>query len=1427
MILVATRRTATRFLILTIFLCLLAAASILIFSKPAPASARNNPPKAEYRTDQLLIKFRSHARAVVSQKPGKTTGIPSVDTTVGKRALKHFEKLAKPGKKSKQTSEVFAWYTLTLDETVLHEKIVKNGEVVDLTLERLKASLLQDPNIESVEQNFIVQTSVIPNDPFYGTTGSWGQAFRDTWGLNTINAESAWDSTTGNASLVVANIDTGLYMSHPDIASNVWSNTNETPANGIDDDANGYVDDVNGWNWVSNNANVNDNNGHGTHTAGTLAAVGNNNIGITGVAWSAKIMPLKFLNQSGNGTVDNGAKALVYAADMGARISSNSWGCTCNSQLLEDAVRYEHERNMITVVAAGNNYAANALDYAPADSDGAITVGATDSNNQIANFSNIGSRIDVVAPGVDILSLRSALSPGCNSSNVVSSEYCRMSGTSMATPHVSGLAALMVSHSPSLTNEQVRQILRTNSTDIGQVGRDNTFGFGLIEAAKSVSTNIVPPTVYLSGPGSRSLLTSPTNITGTVSGDNFQSYKIEIGLGRSPANLTTIASGTTRIENGVLASLDPTTLADGTYTIRATVTDTAGKTFVHELYDIQVDNVVSEILSPQNIVSLGQNTITGTIAAKNGLSIASYTLEYGNGSTPTSFSQTGITTTAATSITQDTLGTWNTAALNDGQTYTLRLTVTLTNGVKSSSTQKLVADKTLVEGWPKYLPSTECDSNCGGTPAFVDLDKNGSQETVIATPGSNTITAYSRNGSTVNGFPVTVASGDWFKWPISSADIDGDGNPELIAAAVTSSNTTRVYVINHDGTQRAGWPQPEYRSALGANTDNISPAVADLDGDGQKELVTVEIYWPQSGSVVHRMHAVRLDGSELSGFPKDIPVQNSFLQSAVTIADLDKDGQPEIGFGNYDKFYLFDNQGNLLPGWPYVAPPINGQIETFQSTPAVGDIDGDGMLEIFATATPNGALGIQLPVYGWKKDGTILPGWPQMTGTYGSYHVGWPLNTPATADINNDGKDEVIVGFNNVTIHTLTGKLPMNPAVGSGSISLGDVTADGFPEISAGRRSGDDGIQLLRSDGSTHWENNNLMNVSLYNPVTLSDIDNNGLLEYAGVLSLTNSRGSLAYMWEMPGTASKPLDNWSMFGHDAANTNHYTIGSLSFSDTVAPATSLTAPTNGATVANDVTISANATDNIGVTKVEFYINGSLVGTDTTAPYSHPWNSKTGANGTYTITAKAYDAADNSTVSTPVSVNVANADSTPPTVSITSPASGSTVFGTVSITANAADNIGVTRVEFYANGVLLGSDSSAPYTHSWNSLTVSNGSYTIQTRAYDAANLSASNSVSVTVSNPDSTPPTVSITSPANGAFLTKNTTVTILAAAADNNSVTKVEFYVDNVLKCTDTTSTYSCNYKLSSKAGVSYTIIAKAYDARGNTTSTSIRVTTK
>jgi subtilisin family serine protease len=315
-------------------------------------------------------------------------------------------------------------------------------------------------------------------------------------------------------------------------------------------------------------------------------------------------------------------------------------------------------------------------------------------------------------------------------------------------------------------------------------------------------------------------------------------------------------------------------------------------------------------------------------------------------------------------------------------------------------------------------------------------------------------------------------------------------------------------------------------------------------------------------------------------------------------------------------------------------------------------------------------------------------------------------------------------------------------------------------------------------------------------------------------------------------------DNYFGFGRVNAGAAVTLAANGVPSDTTPPSVSIASPTGGS-VTGTTTVTVNASDNVGVARVELRVNGSLLGTDTTAPYTFSWNTTALSNGSATLVAAAYDAAGNSASSASVTVNVSNApppDTTPPTVAITAPASGATVTGQSTITASASDNVGVTRVDFMINGSTVATMNAAPYQYGWATTQYTNGPVSLTATAYDAAgNNTTSAAVSVNVNNPPPqgtggpTVPVVTITSPTSGAMVVVGT-VTIAATATENGSASGIQqtLYIDGAKKTT-TTAGRALSYAWNTKkvASGTHTILVTAKDAAGNTSSSQIQVTRK
>ncbi len=438
----------------------------------------------------------------------------------------------------------------------------------NLSVARAIQVIQRHPYVEYVAPNNLYYLDVMPNDPDFGSM--WGLHNTGQTGGTAdadIDAPEGWDITTGDSSVVVAVIDSGLDMTHEDLAANLWTNPGEIAGNGIDDDGNGFVDDIHGWDFSSND---NDPSpvggacgGHGTHTGGTIGAVGDNGVGVTGVNWNVQIMPLKafkpFLGVFCTANDADLIAAIEYHTMMGVRISSNSWGGGSFSQATYDAIRASKS---VFVAAAGNDGTNNDVTpHYPSNYalDNIISVAATTDTDALASFSNFGATsVDLGAPGENILS------------TLHNNSYGSYSGTSMATPHVAGVAGLLLAQDPNLTNNEIKwRILNgTDNTGLNVLtgGRLNSHGalaWGLSTMAVTIEVTPLGATDVHAGDTVNYQMTATNHdaVSHSVNGMVFARLMDgrEIVLG---STTITLAAGQVRSFN--LSELVPAAVAPGT-----------------------------------------------------------------------------------------------------------------------------------------------------------------------------------------------------------------------------------------------------------------------------------------------------------------------------------------------------------------------------------------------------------------------------------------------------------------------------------------------------------------------------------------------------------------------------------------------------------------------------------------------------------------------------------------------------------------------------------------------------------------------------------------------------------------------------------------------------------------------------------------------
>lgn len=466
-----------------IFLLVLLLAG-LVSHPPGKVSASNFPPAAQlppiygtpgedYVPDQIIVKFKEGVLSLASSQLNQNMGATVVRTS----PHAGFKVLHLPA--GKTVAEMVALYS-------------------------------QQSIVQYAEPNYIRRITWSPNDPAYSYQ----------WHFEQIDLEGAWDQDTtspnygGDPCIVVAVIDTGVayetygsYVQASDLAStNFWTNSSETAGNATDDDSNGYVDDIHGWDFINSDAHPNDDNWHGTHVTGTIAQSTNNGTGVAGIAFNTTIMPIKVLDADGNGTDAQVADGIYYAADNGAEIINMSLGGAGSSDTLQNAVAYASNAG-VTIIAAMGNDGNTVINYPAGYNDYVIAVGATRYDQTRPSYGSYGSHMDIAAPGGDLTVNQNgdAYVDGVLQQTFATEKdpstfsYPFFQGTSMATPHVAGVAALILAKNPAWTPAQVRHTLQSTAADTGSEGRDDEYGWGLLDASSAVGASLPPATSYKGG----------------------------------------------------------------------------------------------------------------------------------------------------------------------------------------------------------------------------------------------------------------------------------------------------------------------------------------------------------------------------------------------------------------------------------------------------------------------------------------------------------------------------------------------------------------------------------------------------------------------------------------------------------------------------------------------------------------------------------------------------------------------------------------------------------------------------------------------------------------------------------------------------------------------------------------------------------------
>ncbi|KYK23713.1 hypothetical protein AYK21_02210 [Thermoplasmatales archaeon SG8-52-2] len=543
----------------------------------------------EFVQDEFIVKFNAEKEIHISKYSNNKlfTGIPSIDKLLEEYKVKSIDRLFNCNSKS-ILYNIFKFSVNNCNDLL---------ECIEM--------FSKDSNVVYAEPNYIFETCLTPNDPdlnlqyyLHNTGQTGGKIDAD------IDALEAWNIETGDKDIVICIHDTGVDWDHPDLADNMWINSGEdlngngmvdpSDFNDVDDDGNGYIDDIRGYDFVNVSKPVApgedgkdpDNNpmdfhGHGTHCSGIASASTDNSIGVAGVCWNCTIMPVKigYKSVSGTGLIDTDAAAegLVYAADNGAHVISMSWGGSQITYLIWDAINYSYSKGSILVAAAGN--IGNGIEHYPAAYPYVIAVAATDHNDSRAHTafgSNHGSWVDVSAAGEYIYS------------TLFNDTYDSWSGTSMATPQVAALAALILSKNPSLSQKQVRTIIRSTTDAVNS--SDKYIGLGRINAYNAILRDYSPIADLYYGLDNE-IVFGNVSIFGSAYGDNFEKYEVYFGSGKYPTDWTLIQSSDTPIEDDILVIWEaPNPEGEVWYSIRLLVYDTLDQ-ISEDRVVIQLDSI--------------------------------------------------------------------------------------------------------------------------------------------------------------------------------------------------------------------------------------------------------------------------------------------------------------------------------------------------------------------------------------------------------------------------------------------------------------------------------------------------------------------------------------------------------------------------------------------------------------------------------------------------------------------------------------------------------------------------------------------------------------------------------------------------------------------------------------------------------------------
>ena len=952
-----------------------------------------------------------------------------------------------------------------------------------------ESTLSRQSYIKSVERDYRIELFYDPLFENQWSLSNQGQRYLGiirtegnqndtlTYKTGSIEADIKWVSaqaaSTGRHKTRVGVIDTGVDYKHPDLANHIWHNSGEIPFNGIDDDFNGYADDYYGYDFsgdeqtgftVSPDPDPMDQIGHGTHCAGIIGAEGGNGIGIEGIAQNVEIMCLKMFP---NAFISAMTEAIVYAVDNGAEVINASWGSPYYSSIMDDAVKYAVAHGVLFVAAAGNSGASTP--YYPAKFGEVLTVAASDSRDRVTAFSTFGNWVDLAAPGLDILSLRAAgtdmyAESGEPGVRIIDSLYYLADGTSMATPAVVGAAAFLLSASPGLSADSVKQLLCNTADDIADPNGDIRHGFnvysghGRVNLGRAVQS-LADEFAELEAPQFNTLQNGMITFIGSVYSATGGTFILEA---KPPsANLwILIASGSADKLRDTLAVWNSSEY-DGRTEIRLTI----GHNVVCTSYLRLVNNQQIEIVSPADGDTV--SSYAEIIGSASLPGFQSYEVSYYADANP---KEKNLIAYSNEIVYRSRLAEWTVGALHPGSGV-LKLTVSSENDVFETSKRIRIASL-IADGYPKVTPSRPHNAtavgNVDGDPA-PELVTGSAARIIVNHFAEGRLESYSPSiGTSCQSAPAL--------W-----DFNNDGKDEIVM--VTDSG---VAIIDGEGNALPGWPK---HIVTGWQYDAYpTPLITDLDGDSSMEVLLVnsggEIWcWRSDGSGYFHSNGGLFALISTTGEERTFA---GALVPFIFASDFNDDGYQDVGvlYSSIGRsgLYMFSGK-NGRPLYPEKGARVLETERLFGGV--LADFDRDGHAEIAFVHRYGGSL-TQIGVSIVRADGSYLPGWPKCFVD----KIQFLSPYPAAADLDRDSLPELICVFS---------------ALDGGELYVwhGDGTA--FANNTLGRNDG-----FLA--GTTN---------SLSNPLVL-DVDNDGQYEIVSRAGATlMGKPERIFAWELDGTVTR------------------------------------------------------------------------------------------------------------------------------------------------------------------------------------------------------------------------------------------------------------------------------------------------------------------